>query len=126
TARRAYGVHMERYLFGRAEQSREVPVLDVEFQPYIMYRKGAVALYTLRDILGEEAVNGALRRFLEKYRSEGPPYPTALDQHAELRAITPDSLEYLLTDLFETITLWDVRTERAVVEPTGTGAYTLT
>jgi hypothetical protein len=125
-ARRAYGVHMERYLVGRSEQSREVPVLDVEFQPFIMYRKGAVALYTLRDFLGEEAVNGALRRLLEKYRNEGPPYPTALDQFAELRAVTPDSLEYLLTDLFETITLWDVRTERAVVEPTGTGAYTLT
>jgi len=125
-ARRAYGFHMERYLVGRAEQSNEVPLLDVEFQPYIMYRKGALALYTLRDFLGDDAVNGALRRYLEKYRDAGPPYPTALDQYAELRAITPDSLQYLLTDLFETVTLWDVRTERAVVEPAGTGAYTVT
>ena len=124
-ARRAYGFHMERYLVGRAEQSNEVPLLDVEFQPYIMYRKGALALYTLRDFLGDDAVNGALRRYLEKYRDAGPPYPTALDQYAELRAITPDSLQYLLTDLFETVTLWDVRTERAVVEPAGTGAYTV-
>jgi len=117
---------MERYLIGRAEQSREVPVLDVERQSYIMYRKGAIALLTLRDFLGEDAVNAALRRYLEKYRNAGPPYPTALDQYAELRAVTPDSLEYLLTDLFETVTLWDVKTEGASVERTGTGAYQVT
>src|SRR4029079_9904624 len=91
TARRAYGVHMERYLHGRAEQSREVPVLDVERQTYIMYRKGAVALLMLRDYIGEEPLNGALRRYLAKYRDAGPPYPTVLDQFAELRAATPDS-----------------------------------
>jgi hypothetical protein len=71
-------------------------------------------------------VNGALRRFLEKTRHAGPPYATALDQYAELRAVTPDSLQYLLTDLFETVTLWDVRTERASVQPTGTGAFEVT
>ena len=125
-ARRAYGFHMERYLVGRAEQSREVPVLDVERQTYIMYRKGAIALLTLRDFLGEDAVNTALRRYLEKYRNAGPPYPTALDQYAELRAVTPDSLRYLLTDLFETVTLWDAKTERASVQPTGSGAYQVT
>ena len=125
-ARRVYDFQMERYLGGRAEQSREVPVLEVEKQPYIMYRKGAIALLTLRDLIGEETVNAALRRYLEKYRNAGPPYPTSLDQYAELRAVTPDSLQYLLEDLFETVTLWDVRTERASVEPTGTGEYQVT
>jgi hypothetical protein len=91
-----------------------------------MYRKGAIALLTLRDFLGEEAVNAALRRYLEKYRNAGPPFPTALDQYAELRAATPDSLQYLLKDLFETITMWDVKTERASAKPTGAGAYQVT
>ena len=125
-ARRAYQFHMERYLLGRAQQSREVPVLGVETQAYIMYRKGAIALYTLRDFLGEASVNAALRRYLNKYRNAGAPYPTALDQYAELRAATPDSLKYLLTDLFETITLWNVKTEHASVRPTGGGAYEVT
>ncbi len=125
-ARRAYDFHMERYLRGRAEQSREVSVLDVARQTYIMYRKGAIALLTLRDFIGEAAVNAALRRFLEKYRNAGPPYPTALDQYAELRAVTPDSLAYLLTDLFETVTLWDVKAQRAAVRRTEGGAYEVT
>ena len=125
-ARRVYEFQMERYFRGRAEQAREVPVLQVEDQPYIAYRRGAIALYMLRELLGEEAVNGALRRYFEKYRDVGPPYPSSLDLYAELRAVTPDSLSGLLEDLLETITLWDVRAERATVEPTGPGEYQVT
>ena len=43
-----------------------------------------------------------------------------------MRAAAPDSLHGLLADLFETITLWDVRAEQAFVEPTGTGEYLVT
>ncbi len=125
-ARRVYDFHMGRYLRGRASIGGEVPLLDVAGQPYISYRKGAIALYTLREHIGEEAVNTALRRYVDKYRDAGPPYPTSRDLYAELRAVTPDTLQYLLTDLFETVTLWDVGTERAVAEPTGTGEYRVT
>jgi hypothetical protein len=125
-ARRAYGFQMDRYFTARSNFAREVPLISVEDQPYIYYAKGAVAMYALRDYIGEERVNTALRRYLEKYRGKGPPYPTALDLLAELRAVTPDSLQYLLTDLLETVTLWDVKTERAVVEKTPAGEYLVT
>ena len=125
-AQKVYDFQMQRYLRGRAEQSREVPVLDVEDQPYIAYRKGAIAMYTLRRALGEERVNAALRRYQEKYRDAGPPYPTSRDLYAELRAATPDSLHTMLEDLFETVTLWDLKMERAVFAPTSTGEYQVT
>jgi ABC-type transport system involved in multi-copper enzyme maturation permease subunit len=125
-ARRVYNFHLELYLRGRATQSREVPVLEVTDQPYIAYRKGAIALYALRERIGEVAVNTALRSYFEQHSGAGRQRPTSLDLYAELRAVAPDSLQYLLTDWFETITLWDVSTERAVMEPTGTGAYVVT
>jgi len=125
-ARRVYDAQMNRYLRGRAEQSREVPVLDVQAQPYIAYRKGAIAMYILRDHIGEARVNSALRRYVETYRDAGPPYQTSRELYAELRAVTPDSLHTLLEDLFETITLWEVRTEQAAVERTATGTYQVT
>jgi hypothetical protein len=125
-AQRVYDYQMDRYLSRRAAFSRDVPLLEVEEHPHIAYGKGAVALYALREHIGEAAVNTALRRYLEKYRDAGPPYPTSLDLYAELRAVTPPSLQYLLTDLFETITLWDVSTEQAVVEPSGTGEFRVT
>jgi ABC-type transport system involved in multi-copper enzyme maturation permease subunit len=127
-ARRVYDFQMQRYLNGRAFQSREVPLLDVGDQPYIAYRKGAIAIYTLREHIGEERVNMALRRYLEKHRGAGRrrPYATSLDLYAELRAVTPDSFESMLKDWFEEITLWDVRATRAVVEPAGSGEYQVT
>jgi ABC-2 type transport system permease protein len=122
-ARKVYDYQMERYLTRRAGLARDVPLLESEDQAYIFYGKGAVAMYTLREHLGEERLHTALRRFLEKHRAGVPPYPTSYDLYAELRAATPDSLHPLLTDLFETVTLWDVKTGRAHVEPAGTGEY---
>lgn len=125
-ARRVYDFQMDRYLSKRAEFASDVPLLEVEDHPHIAYGKGAVAMYTLREHIGDEPLNAALRHFVAKHRDGGPPYPTSRDLLAALRAVTPDSLQYLLTDLFETITLWDVRTRRAVVERTDTGAYQVT
>jgi ABC-2 type transport system permease protein len=125
-ARRVYDFQMDRYLSRRAEFERDVPLLEVEDHPHIAYGKGAVAMYTLREHIGDGPLNAALRSFVAKHRDGGPPYPTSLDLLAALRAVTPDSLQYLLTDLFETITLWDVRTRRAVVERTDAGEYRVT
>jgi ABC-2 type transport system permease protein len=125
-ARRVYDFQMDRYLSKRAEFESDIPLLEVEDHPHIAYGKGAVAMYTLREHLGDEVVNTALRRFLEKHRDSGPPYPTSRDLLAELRAVTPGSLQYLLTDLFETITLWDVEARRAVVARRADGRYEVT
>lgn len=122
-----YDEYMRRYMAGRAEQGNEVPVLDARGQPYISYRKGALAMWLLRDHIGEERVNEALRRYAGRFFDvEQPPYPTSRDLYAELRAVTPDSLHGLLTDLFETITLWNLRKERATVQPTAMGRYEVT
>jgi hypothetical protein len=125
-ARRVYDAQMSRYFSGRAQVGREVPVLQVSDQAYISYRKGALAMYMLREQIGIERVNGALRRYAEKYRNSGPPYPTSYDLYAELRAVTPDSLHTMLSDLFETVTLWDVRARGASVRRLPSGDYEVT
>jgi ABC-2 type transport system permease protein len=125
--RRFYDYEMDLYLSGRRVFSNlEVPLLDVEGQAYLYYHKGAVAMYMLREHIGAERVNSALRRFLQKHRAGVPPFPTSRDLYAELRAVTPDSMQTLLHDLFAEITLWNVRAERARVEPTGTGTFRVT
>jgi hypothetical protein len=126
-ARRFYDYNMDEYLRGRrVYTNREVPLLDVVDQRYVFYFKGAVAMYTLRERLGAEAVNGALRRFREKFAGADEPPPTSRALYAELQAATPDSLRPLLSDLFEHITLWDVRTDSAHAESLGGGSYRVT
>jgi hypothetical protein len=126
-ARRFYDYNMNEYLRNRSVYTnREVPLLDVVNQKYVYYFKGAVAMYTLRERLGAETVNGALRRFRERFSGPDAPPPTSRALYAELQAATPDSLRPLLSDLFEHITLWNVRADSARADPVGGGAYRVT
>jgi ABC-2 type transport system permease protein len=126
-ARRFYDYNMNDYLSGRGVYTnREAPLLDVGRQPYVYYRKGAVAMYTLRERLGAEAVNGALRRFRERYAGPDAPPATSRALYAELQAVTPDSLRPLLSDLFEHITIWEMRTDSVQAVPDGAGSWRVT
>jgi len=102
-----------------------VPLLRAD-NGFLGYRKGPLALYALGRYIGEERVNGALRRLVEKHGSGAPPLPTTLDLYAELQAATPDSLRPLLHDLFETNTYWSFKTERATARQTAAGAWQVT
>ncbi len=94
--------------------------------PYLAYRKGPFALYALSEYIGEERVNGALRRLLETHRPGEAPLATTLDLYRELQAVTPDSLQYLLHDLFEVNTFWELETERVTAEQTDAGTWQVT
>jgi aminopeptidase N len=110
---------LDQYLKGRGSDERgEQPLYRVENQQYIHYNKGALAMYALRDYLGEERVNTALRGFLREWRFRGPPYPTSLDLLRHLDAAAPDSLRPVVDDLFRQVTLWE---NRVVSARLGTG-----
>ena len=108
---------MDRHLRSRGTEAlKEKPLMRVDAsQGYIHYRKGSVALYYLKEMIGEDRVNAALRDLLSTFAYAEPPYPTSHELVDRLRARTPDSLQYLITDLFEEITLFD---NRVVDEPT--------
>ena len=115
---------LDGYLQGRTTERRaEMPLALVENQQYIHYNKGALAMYALRDWVGEERVNGALRAFLDEARGMRGRYPTSEDLLRHLRAATPDSLKPVIEDLFETVTLWDLRATRAEGTDLGGGRY---
>ena len=118
---------LDQYLLGRAaERTGELPLDLVEHQAYIHYNKGSLALFAYRDLIGEPAMNRALARFLAAKAFSGPPYPTSRDLIQYLNADTPDSLKYASVDLFQTITLWDNRTESATAARQSDGTYQVT
>jgi hypothetical protein len=83
-------------------------------------------MYALREYVGVDRVNMALRAFLKKYRSGAAPLPTSLDLYRELQVVTPDSLRPLLADLFERNTFWELETERVGAEPVGNNNWRVT
>lgn len=122
--RRFLKYELDVYLSRRGgELIEELPVAYVENQGYIHYRKGSVVMYALKDAIGEDNVNLALRRFLEKYAFKNDPFPTALDLVAEFRAVAGPEHQRLITDLFEKIMLFDLEVEEATYEALGDGRY---
>ncbi|ATC33789.1 aminopeptidase [Caulobacter vibrioides] len=104
----------------------EQPLYKVENQPYVYYRKGSLVMYRLQDQIGEEAVNRALRKLIADFAFKGAPYPTTLDFMAALRAEAPADKQALITDLFEKITLYDLKTKSASVKKRPDGKFDVT
>ena len=118
---------LDGYLRGRARETRgERPLTRVDRENYVWYQKGSLAFFALRELIGEAALHGAIRAFLDEGRFSGPPYATTFDLMRHLTAATPDSLRYALTDYFDTITLWDVRADSVTSRKRPDGQYEVT
>ena len=91
-----------------------------------LYRKGPLALYTISEYIGEDRMNKALRELFEKHGNGEPPLATSMDLYNEIVTVTPDSLQYLIHDLFKVNTFWDFEMEVASAEKMGTGDWRVT
>jgi ABC-2 type transport system permease protein len=70
--------------------------------------KAGIVLYGLRDLVGEDSVNAALREFYQAFALRAsPPYAGSEDLYKILRKHVPDSLQYYLTDTWEKVCLYD-------------------
>lgn len=119
-------IEMDKYLTARSNESEKEKALayvDIG-QSYILYQKGGIVMTALRKYIGEDSVNLALRDFINKYAFKAPPYPTTLDLLTCLRAHTPDSLQYLITDGFQNIVLYDNKVKAANATKSGEGYVT--
>ncbi len=115
---------LDRYLIGRsAEQKKELPLARVENQQYIHYRKGSVVMYALQDYIGEDNLNKAIRAYRDEFAFKGPPYPNTTQLLTKIRAVTPPQLQYVIDDMFETITLYDNRAKSATAKLLPDGRY---
>jgi hypothetical protein len=124
---------LDRYLRGRASEVRhELPLALVQREPYVWYQKGGQIMYTLADYIGADKVNAALRDFLMQYRyanatnPQTVPYPDTRQLVAALRAQTPPEFQYLITDGFDNIVMYDNKVESVVVTPAPDHKYKVT
>ena len=98
---------LDGYLMQRSfESKRENPLMYNDGQGYIRYQKGSLVFYALSDYIGEEKLNGALKKYVEKVKFQEPPYTTSVEMVNFIKEVTPDSLQYIIKDMFETITLY--------------------
>lgn len=99
---------LDSYLRGRSfERFGENPLMFNENQAYIHYNKGSLVMYAMSDFLGEQQFNQMLSEYIDQVAFQYPPYTTSIEFVDLLKENTPDSLQYTVRDMFETITLYD-------------------
>ena len=122
--RRFLKYELDRYLRERGgEVVEELPLARVENQGYIHYRKGTPTMFWLREALGEEVVNRAMAKMLQRYAFKGAPYSNTRDFIEILRAEAGPQHDGLITDLLEKITLFDVKVTSAQASKRADGRY---
>lgn len=115
---------MNQYLQGRAmEGKKERPLMLVENQQYIHYNKGSVIMYALKDYIGEDSLNAALAKYIKKVAYQEPPYTNSIEFISFLKQATPDSLKYIISDMFESITLYENKTTKCSYTKTKEGKF---
>jgi len=67
----------------------------------------------------------ALRRYVKATAFQGPPYTNSIEFLSYIRDVVPEPYEYLIEDMFETVTLYDNRLENAVAIRMDDGRYQL-
>lgn len=115
--RRFLKFELDSYLRSRGgELIEELPLKLVENQGYIHYRKGSLVMYTLKEAMGEEALNRALKRFVADYAFQGAPFPSSEDLLGYIRSEAGPEHQALIRDLFEQITIYDLAVDEVLVE----------
>jgi ABC-2 type transport system permease protein len=115
---------LNKYLRGRGGESvKEQALMYNENQQYIHYNKGAVAMYAISDYMGLDNLNKALSEYISNVAYQEPPYTTSLEFVDLMHRYMPDSLDYVITDMLETITLFDNKVDSAYVSKTEDGKY---
>ena len=122
--RKFLNYELDGYLRSRgSEVVEELPLVRVENQGYIHYRKGTLVMYWLKESIGQDAVDRALQRLLRAYAFKPAPYPSSSDFVELLREEAGPKWDRLITDLFEKITLYDLKARDAVAKKRHDGTY---
>jgi ABC-2 type transport system permease protein len=124
--RQSLTYELDLYLSGRTSESgAEPPLLRVDDQSYLYYRKGALVLYALKDLLGENAANAAFRNLL---REKGGPdgRPTSADLLRHLHAIAPPAQHALINEWLTDVVLYDLSMNSARARRLASGKYEVT
>ena len=115
---------LDTYLTQRTfETKRENALMYNDGQGYIHYQKGSLIFYALSDYIGESLLNKTLSNYVEKVAFQSPPYTTSIELVDDLREVIPDSLNYVIKDMFETITLYENRVLKAESKELENGKY---
>jgi ABC-type transport system involved in multi-copper enzyme maturation permease subunit len=121
--RHSLALELSLYLSGRADESdAEVPLARSNRQPYLYYRKGAIVMYALEDLLGKERFHRALRGLIAEGSGPGR-RPGARQLVEKLREEAAPEERQLIDQWLNEIVTYDLRVEWARARPLSGGRF---
>ncbi len=107
--RQFLALQKEIYDDKRKKATSEPSLALVTNEDFVYYNKGAIAMYKLQQLIGEEQVNKALQNFISDWRSHTGTIKATTDRYATsrdllqyFRDVTPEDLQDALHEWFET------------------------
>ena len=118
---------LNTYLIGRSgEHKMEQPLMLTDGQQYIHYNKGSLIMYALKDYVGEEALNSAIRKYIKKTAWQEAPFTTTEEFVEVLKQNLSKKFHSLIDDFFKYITFYDNRVLKASAQEKEDGKYVVT
>jgi hypothetical protein len=117
----------ELYVMSRANMPFPEPTLLRAYDyDFVYYAKGAIVMEALRDLMGEAALNRALRRLIEEHGGDSARPATTLDLQSALHDESSPDEHALIDEWLGSVTLYDLRVESASAEQQSDGKYRVT
>lgn len=114
----------ERYFTGRSyETEQEPPLYQVNGQSYLSYGKSYTVLLALRDLIGEEKVNTAIKNIIDKHKNETKLNATSIEFLEELYTIAPEEYHLLIDDWFKRVITYDLSIDSSSYKQLGNDKY---
>ena len=126
--RRFLKYELDRYLSGRQfERVYENPLYHASYnQQYIFYQKGSNVMFAMQDYIGEKNFDNAMSAFIHANQFQQAPYCNSIDYLDTLSHYTPDSLHYLIGDMYKSIIVYSNKCNKASYESTADHKYKVT
>ncbi len=100
---------IEAYLAGRTfDPENEQPLAIAEGRAYQDYAKASWVFWGLRQTVGAEKINGAIKKLIAEFGSKGPPYPTTIQLVNNLKDAVAPEFHQLVSDYWDRVTFWDL------------------
>lgn len=117
----------ERYFRGRAFASTEETPLYLERgKDYLINGKSGLVLLSIRDLIGEESFNEALRGLLERHSGSRTHEAHIRDFMEELYKLTPSAHRKLIDEWMKQIIRYELKVDHTRFEQIPDGRYEIT
>ncbi|PWV56933.1 M1 family aminopeptidase [Chitinophaga sp. S165] len=122
--RRYLQTENQLYFSQRYPDEKELPLAKTYGQAFVHYQKGSLAMYALKEALGTQRINEALRRLLDKHASPGT-RATADDLINALSQGASQTEVKLIKDWLERVITYSLKVEVMSSKRLSNGQYDL-